>query len=72
MAKVTKETMKALSAAGVFPPRHQQGCPKNFARCLPMLYAARGLTTAEIRRRVRDKYDKLPCTCKEEDVLKEW
>jgi len=37
-----------------------------------MLYAARGLTTAEIRRRVRDKYDKLPCTCKEEDVLKEW
>lgn len=65
MPKVTKELMQSLIAAGVFPPRHQRGCPKNFARGLPLLLAAKGKTIEEIKERVARDYQNLSCTCKE-------
>ena len=64
MPPVTKEVMKSLIDAGVFPPRHQQGCPKNYARTLPLPLAAHGLTVKEIKERVQREFDNLPCTCK--------
>jgi len=69
MPKVTKETMKALIDAGVYTPRHQQGCPKNYVRMLPLLYAAEGKTIDEIRNRTLKAYDECHCECKERDVL---
>ena len=64
MPKVTKEVMKSLFDAHVFPPRHPQGCAKNYARSLPMLYAAKGLPIEEIKEKVRSVYDNTTCTCK--------
>ena len=72
MAKVTKEVMKSLFDAGVFTPRHQQGCPKNYARTFPLPLAAKGKTMEEIKERVQRELENLPCTCKEQDVLREW
>ena len=71
MPKVTKELMKSLKDAKCFPPRHPHGCPKNFARCLPMLYAARGWSIEAIREEVTRDYNNSPCECKEQDVLRE-
>ena len=65
MPKVTKEVMQSLIDARVFPPRHQQGCPKNYARTWPLPFAAQGLAVEEIKERVQDIFDNLPCTCKE-------
>ena len=64
MAKVTKEVIKTLIDAGVFTPRHDHGCPKNYARTLPLPLAAHGLTVEEIKERVQREFDNLPCTCK--------
>jgi hypothetical protein len=65
MPKVTKEMMKGLRDAGVFPPRHPRGCDKNQARMFPLLFAAQGKTVKEIKEEVRRWYDDTPCTCKE-------
>lgn len=64
MAKVTKETMKTLLDAGVFPPRHRTGCPKNLARMLPLLYAATGMSVDQIKDIVWKAYNSYSCTCK--------
>jgi len=64
MPRVTKEMVKALIDAGCFPPRHNHGCPKNYARMFPLLYAARGLTVEDIKERVTREYESLPCTCR--------
>ena len=72
MPRVTKEVMQSLFDAHVFPPRHQRGCPKNYLRCLPMLGAAAGKTADEIKIKIADEDKTTPCTCKEEDVLREW
>ena len=64
MPKVTQETMKALRDAGVFPPRHQRGCPKNVARTLPMVYLSKGLSIDEIKKRTYEAYEAYPCECK--------
>ena len=63
MPKVTKELMQSLADAGVYPPRHKQGCAKNIARMFPMLLAAQGESVDEIKKQVREYYDKTPCTC---------
>jgi len=57
--------MKSLQDAGVFTPRHPQGCPKNYARTFPMVLAAMGLSVGEIKKRVQCEFDNLPCTCKD-------
>lgn len=64
MAVVTKEIMQSLFDNGVFPPRHQQGCPKNYARMLPMVFAAKGLSVEEIKVRVSAVYKTAPCECR--------
>ena len=71
MPRVTKEIQRALVDSGVYPPRHQRGCLKNYARILPTLLAAKGYGIEEIRVKVREDYDQLPCTCKEADVIRE-
>ena len=65
MPKVTKEVMKCLIESNVFPPRHQTGCPKNYARTFPMILAAMGLSIEKIKERVAQEAKALPCTCKE-------
>lgn len=64
MPKVTKELMRTLIDAGVFPPRHQAGCFKNFARTLPLVYAAVGMTVGRIKKKVWAAYWSYSCTCK--------
>ncbi|KKN22374.1 hypothetical protein LCGC14_0915660 [marine sediment metagenome] len=64
MAKVNKVVMQRLIDAGVFPPRHQRGCPKNYARTLPLILAARGKTVTEIKEGTQREYENLPCACK--------
>lgn len=64
MPKVTKEVMQALIDAHVFPPRHQRGCPKNYARTFPLVYAAKGMTIDEIKSKTLERYNELPCECK--------
>lgn len=64
MPKVTKELMRTLIDAGVFPPRHQTGCLKNYVRTLPMVYAAVGMTVAQIKKKVRAAYNYCFCTCR--------
>jgi hypothetical protein len=71
MARVTKELQRQLFDAGVYPPRHQRGCPKNYARTMPLPLAAMGLTVEEIKARVQSEYEKLPCECSD-DVIHEW
>ena len=63
--KVTKELQKQIIDAGCYPPRHQRGCPKNYARVFPTLLAAKGKSIPEIKREVREIYDNTPCECKE-------
>ncbi len=64
MPKVTKELMKLLIDARVYPPRHQTGCPKNYARTFPLVYAAKGMTIDEIKSKTAERYNELPCECK--------
>lgn len=72
MPKVTKDYMQRFIEVGGFPPRHQRGCPKNYARCLPLAWGSQGLSVEELKVKVREAYDDLPCECKEADVLREW
>ena len=65
MAKVTKGVMQRIIDAGCFPPRHQRGCPKNYARTFPLVYAAKGMTIDEIKSKTLEHYNSLPCECKE-------
>jgi len=65
MPKVTKEVMQSLIDAHVFPPRHQSGCPKNYARTFPLVYATKGMTIDEIKSKTAEVYANLPCECKE-------
>jgi len=64
MAKVTKEVMKSLIDADVYPPRHQRGCPKNYLRMLPLQGAAKGETIEQIKSRIAEMDKELPCRCK--------
>ena len=64
MPKVTKEVMRLLIDARVYPPRHQRGCPKNYARTFPLVYASKGMTVDEIKRKTAEVYESLPCECK--------
>jgi len=72
MPKVTTELMQSLVGAGVFPPRHQQGCPKNYLRSMPLVLAAKGSTAEQIKEYIEKQQPNFPCTCKEEDVSREW
>ncbi len=64
MPKVTTEQMREIILAGCFLPRHQRGCPKNYARTLPLPLAAAGYSIEEIKAKVQEEFDNLPCECK--------
>ena len=64
MPKVTKELMKSLIDAGCFPPRHQQGCPMNYLRTMPMCLAAKGWTVEQIRGYITNQKLNFTCICR--------
>lgn len=61
--QVTHELHQAIINAGCYPPRHKRGCPKNFARTLPLIFAARGMSIPEIKTSVLRRYDLYSCNC---------
>lgn len=61
--KVTHELYQSIIAAGCLPPRHARGCPKNEARMLPTLLAAKGKSITEIRAETWRVYEAKNCTC---------
>lgn len=63
--KVTHELMQALVRAGCFPPRHQSGCPKNFARMMPLILAGQGKSIEEIKSETFKLYEAYDCKCEE-------
>jgi len=65
MAKVTKDVMAAFIEEGVFPPRHQRGCPKNFLRTLPLVCASKGMSPEETKKVIRAHDRQESCTCRE-------
>jgi len=72
MPKVTTEMIKSAIDAGLYPPRHQKGCPKNYRRMLPLQGLARGFSIEKIREQIAEIDKDLPCKCKEQDVLRDW
>ncbi len=63
MPKVTAEIAQQMRDAGCFTPRHQSGCPKNWSRTLPLVYAAHGATIEEIKAKAWSSYNHATCTC---------
>lgn len=63
MPKVTIEMMHKFMTAGGYPPRHAKGCLKNISRMNVLPYLATGLSIDEVKRKVKEEYKSLSCTC---------
>lgn len=72
MSKVTKELIQEYYSSMHLPPRHQRGCPKNYARTLLLPLLASGYSFEDIKQRIEQEQESLPCECKEEGLLTEW
>lgn len=64
MPKVTSEDMRTYMDKFHLPPRHQRGCPKNFARTLLLPLMAKGYSMGDIKWEIALEYNSLPCECK--------
>ncbi|OGN97558.1 MAG: hypothetical protein A2Y89_06745 [Chloroflexi bacterium RBG_13_51_18] len=60
-----QHVVDALQNTVELPPRHRQGCPKNYLRVLIYPYARIGYTAAEIDEKLERIGRHLPCTCEE-------
>ena len=63
MPKVSSETIRDYINTVHLPNRHQRGCPKNYARTVPLQCLARGMTFEETKAKVKEVSDSLPCEC---------
>lgn len=64
MPKVTSELFREYIDTIHLPSRHQRGCPKNYARTIPLQCLAKGMTFNETKAKVQEVRDNLPCECK--------